>query len=50
VDGAGVNGTAAVCQWFSRANRRVQTGQFQHYALGLFAGFIFFVVLYIAYL
>jgi NADH-quinone oxidoreductase subunit L len=49
VDGAGVNGTAAVFQWLSRQNRRVQTGQFQHYALGLVAGFVLLVVGYFLY-
>ena len=47
VDGAGVNGTAAVFQWASRQNRRVQTGQFQHYALGIVAGFILLMVWYV---
>ena len=47
VDGLGVNGTAYVTQWFSRKNRYFQTGQFQHYALALFVGFILLVVLYL---
>ncbi len=47
VDGAGVNGTAATFQWLSRQNRRVQTGQFQHYALGVVAGFILLMVWYL---
>ncbi|MGC8763245.1 MAG: NADH-quinone oxidoreductase subunit L, partial [Acidobacteriota bacterium] len=47
VDGAGVNGTAAVFQWFSRQNRRIQTGQFQHYALGVAAGFLLLMVWYL---
>ena len=47
VDGAGVNGTAATFQWLSRINRRIQTGQFQHYALGLVAGFVLIVVWYL---
>lgn len=46
VDGVGVNGTAAAFQGLSRAHRRIQTGQFQHYALGLTAGFVAMVVLY----
>jgi NADH-quinone oxidoreductase subunit L len=47
VDGAGVNGTAATFQWLSRLNRKVQTGQFQHYALGLTTGFVLLVVWYL---
>jgi NADH-quinone oxidoreductase subunit L len=47
VDGAGVNGTAATFKWLSRASRKVQTGQFQHYALGLLAGFVLLVVWYL---
>jgi len=47
VDGAGVNGTAALFQWFSRQNRRIQTGQFQHYALGVAAGFLLLMVWYL---
>ncbi len=47
VDGVGVNGTAATLRWFSRQNRKIQTGQFQHYALGIVAGFIVLVVWYV---
>ena len=47
VDGAGVNGTAATFQWLSRVNRRLVTGQFQHYALGIVAGFIVLLVWYL---
>jgi len=47
VDGVGVNGTAATFQWLSRQNKKVQTGQFQHYALGLVTGFIALVVWYL---
>ncbi|MGC8723736.1 MAG: NADH-quinone oxidoreductase subunit L, partial [Acidobacteriota bacterium] len=47
VDGAGVNGTAATFQWLSRMNRKVQTGQFQHYALGVVGGFILLLVWYL---
>jgi len=47
VDGAGVNGTAATFKWFSRLNRKVQTGQFQHYALGVVAGFVLLMVWYL---
>jgi len=47
VDGVGVNGTAATFQWLSRQNKRIQTGQFQHYALGLVTGFIALVVWYL---
>ena len=46
VDGAGVNGTAAAFQWLSRVNRRLVTGQFQHYALGVVAGFVMLLVWY----
>ncbi|MEW5765882.1 MAG: hypothetical protein ACOYXN_09770, partial [Acidobacteriota bacterium] len=47
VDGAGVNGTAAAFRWASRQNRRVQTGEFQHYALGVVAGFLLLMVWYL---
>jgi len=47
VDGLCVNGTAATCQWASRQNRKIQTGQFQHYALGMLAGFILIVIWYL---
>ncbi len=49
VDGLGVNGTAASLQWFSRQNRRIQTGQFQHYALGFVAGFVLLAIGYLLY-
>lgn len=47
VDGAGVNGTAATFKWFSRLNRKVQTGEFQHYALGVVAGVVLLMVWYL---
>jgi NADH-quinone oxidoreductase subunit L len=48
VDGAGVNGTAATFQMLSRFNRRMVTGQFQHYALGVVVGLVVLLVWYVA--
>ncbi|HNT16330.1 MAG TPA: NADH-quinone oxidoreductase subunit L [Acidobacteriota bacterium] len=47
VDGAGVNGTAAALQWFSKQNRRFQTGEVQNYALGFIVGFIVIIIWYL---
>ncbi|MEJ2422131.1 MAG: NADH-quinone oxidoreductase subunit L, partial [Acidobacteriota bacterium] len=44
VDGAGVNGTAYGFKSLSRLNRKLQTGEFQHYALGFLAGFVLLVI------